>query len=57
MLRLLLENGGQRAKEIKAAYRPMFPDKDAYLAYLNALDHSGDRIRYRPDGSAEVDLM
>jgi len=56
MIRLLLENGAQRAKQIVKDYKPMFTDKTAYLAYLDALDCCGDRIVYHSDGTAQVDL-
>ena len=55
-LRLLLENGAARAKEIIANFEPRFASKEEYLAYLDALDRSGDRIEYGEDGMAKVDL-
>ncbi len=56
MVRLLLENGAERAKEIMKDYQPLFPSKEAYLAYVDGLCRSGDRICYREDGSAVADL-
>lgn len=55
-LRLLLENDAARAKEILANFKPLFASKEEYLAYLDALDRSGDRIDYGEDGVAKVDL-
>ncbi len=51
---LLLKDGGARAKEIVAAYKPRFADKEAYLAYMDSLNASGDRITYGEDGTATV---
>jgi len=46
MLKLLLENGGERAKNIKANFTPMFKDKTEYLDYVDSLSACGDRIEY-----------
>ena len=54
MLNLLLENGAERAKKIVEEYTPLFASKEEYLAYVDALNSSGDRIVYREDGVAEV---
>ena len=54
MLKLLLENDAVRAKEIVAAYKPEFESKEAYLAYIDSLCSSGDRIVYGEDGVAQV---
>lgn len=54
MLSLLLSDGARRAKEIVAAYKPEFESKDAYLAYMDSLNDSGDRITYQEDGTADV---
>ncbi len=56
MLRLLLENGAARAKEIIANYEAPFPSIADYLAFIENLNDSGDRITYREDGTAEVRL-
>ena len=56
MLSLLLENGAARAKEIIATYEPEFESKEAYLAYMDSLNDSGDRIVYREDDVAEIRL-
>ena len=55
-LRLLLENDAARAKEILANFKPLLASKEEYLAYLDALDRSGNRIEYGEDGVAKVDL-
>ena len=54
MLQLLLENGAVRAKKIIQEYKPLFPNKEAFLSFQDALASSGDRIIYREDGSVEV---
>ena len=54
MLHLLLKDGAVRAKQIIADYKPDFPSKEAYLAYMDSINSSGDRISYREDGTAEV---
>jgi metal-dependent amidase/aminoacylase/carboxypeptidase family protein len=56
MLRMLLENGGELAKKIKAEYQPTFPSQKAYLEYVDAINSEGDRIVYNEDGTATADL-
>lgn len=56
MLRLLLQNGAARAKEIKENFEPLFPNKEAYFAYVDEMKRSGDRITYHDDGTATVQL-
>lgn len=53
MLKLLLENGAERAKTIIKEYTPMFSIKD-YLKYIDSLEGSGDRIIYKENGGAEI---
>ena len=55
MLTLLLENGGERAKQIISDYRPLFASKEAFLAYQASLFDSGERITYKED-KAELRL-
>ncbi len=54
MLLLLLGNGAERAKKIVKEFEPTFPSAEAFLAYQDSLNTSGERITYREDGSAEV---
>ena len=56
MLTLLLENGAERAKKIISEYEPQFASKEEYLAFMDSLDRSGDRITYTEDGIATVQL-
>ena len=51
MLKRLLENDGALAKQVVEEYKPLFPNKNAYLAYMDSLACSGDRITYAPDGT------
>ena len=53
LLTLLLENEAKKAKDIIDNFEPMFT-QDEYLAYIDSLEASGDRIDYREDGSINV---
>lgn len=53
MLKLLLENGAERAKTIIKEYKPMFT-KEGYLEYIDKINISGDRIVYKENGGAEI---
>ena len=55
MLRMLLEDGAERARRIVAEYEAPFADVKEFLAYQDSLVASGDRIVYSEDG-AEVIL-
>ncbi len=55
MLRLLLENGAVRAKQIIADFKPQFASAKEFLAYQDSLNDEGDRITYT-DGKAEIRL-
>ncbi|MBE6615676.1 MAG: amidohydrolase [Ruminococcaceae bacterium] len=52
MLYLLLKDGGVRAGTIAAEYKAPFASKEEYLAFIDSLGCSGDRIEYREDGTA-----
>ncbi|MBR2615283.1 MAG: amidohydrolase [Clostridia bacterium] len=54
MLAILLSDGGKRALEIKEAYKAPFASKEEYLAYLDALNCSGDRIQYGAEGESTL---
>ena len=55
MLKLLLENGAERAKSVLENFKPQFATKEEFLAYKDSLECSGDRIIYSED-KAEVRL-
>ncbi len=56
MVSLLMGNGAERAQKIVDEYKPLFESKEAYLAYMDSLNASGDRITYSEDGMAQVKL-
>ncbi len=56
MLSLLLRDNAARAKAILADFKPQFPSKEAYFAYVDGFNTEGNRITYREDGVAEVKL-
>ncbi len=56
MVKLLLGNGAERAKQIVANFKPQFESKEAYLAYMDSLNTNGDRIDYHEDGTAFAKL-
>lgn len=56
MLRLMLENDAQRAKQIISEFKPQFATKEAYFAYVDEFCCSGDRIEYLDDGTAKIRL-
>lgn len=57
MLLLLLSDDGKRAKQIIENYKPLFDSKEAYLAYMDNLNSSGDRIVYNDDETvAQINL-
>lgn len=55
MLTLLLQNDAERAIAILAQSKPLFSSKEEYLAYVDAMTCSGDRITYA-DTEATVRL-
>ena len=54
MIKLLLENGAERAKAVIAEHQPVFPSARAFLDYQDSINSSGDRIEYREDGTALI---
>ena len=54
MLKLLLGNGAERAKDIIANFKPMFESKEAFLEYQDSLNRSGERVSYSEDGTVEA---
>ena len=55
MLKILLEGGAVRAKEIIDAFEGRFATKEEFLSYQDSLNISGDRIIY-DENKAEVRL-
>lgn len=56
MLKILLKDDAKRAKEIIKNHKNIFNSKEEYLAYINSINRSGDRIEYSEDGTAKVSL-
>ena len=56
ILKLLCENNGERACKVKNNYAPPFPSIKEYLAFMDTLSCSGERITYNEDGTATVRL-
>lgn len=55
MIALLLGNGAERAKKIVAEFKPLFASKEAFFAYVDKINVSGDRICYHEEnGTATV---
>lgn len=54
MLRMLLENGAERARNIIENFKPQFT-KEEFIAYQRSIFSDGDRIEYT-DGGATVKL-
>jgi len=55
MLALLLGDGAERAKKIAEEYTPPFASAADYLAYVDSLNRTGDRIIYS-DSAAQIKL-
>ncbi len=56
MLKLLLENGAERAKKIIAEFKPQFASKEEYLKFVDSINCKGDRITYNEDGTANIKI-
>ena len=54
MLKILLGNGAQRAKDIVAGFKPMFESKEAFLVYIDGLNRSSERVYYKDNGTVEA---
>lgn len=56
ILKTLLENNAEKAKMVISEAEPPFSSKEEYLAYIDSLNTSGERISYNGDGTATVKL-
>lgn len=56
MLHALLGNNAERAEKIIAEFKPQFATKEEYFAHIDEINSEGDRIAYREDGVAEIQL-
>ena len=54
ILKVLLENGGKRAREIKENYHPPFATKEEFFAKQDSLHSYGNRLEYLADGGNRI---
>ena len=50
----LLENGAEKAKNVKANAKPLYASKEEFLAAIDSIMLEGDAITYNEDGTANV---
>ncbi len=53
-LKLLLENGAEKAKQIVESYEPPFKSKEEYFAFVDSLDMDKQTVTYEEDGSVTL---
>ena len=51
---VLLENGGKRAKEIKAKFKPVYPSIKDYVEFKKSQTAENDTVIQNGDGSITV---
>lgn len=56
MLFVLLTDSAKRAKQIIDEFEPQFASKEEYLAFIDSLNHSGDRIDYSIENKATINI-
>lgn len=56
MLKILLSEKGARAKKIIEEFNPQFASKEEYLAFVDGINSSGDRIEYADDEPVKVNI-
>ena len=56
MLKLLLQNNGERAKQIISDFKPLFASKEDYLSFIDSLSTDGERIKYNDNGTVNVTI-
>lgn len=57
MTHLLLKDGGKRALDIKANFKPTFPSLEAYFACIDKMDMDKDAVVYNADGTVTLDYQ
>ena len=55
-LKLLLENGAEKAKDIVANYEPAMKSKEEYFAFVDSLDMDKKTVIYQEDGKVTLDF-
>ncbi len=56
MLKMLLENGAERAKRVISEFIPTCASKEEFLALQDSINSEGDRITYNDDTTASIKL-
>ena len=56
MLLILLSDKAKRAKKVIDEFEPQFASKEEYLAFIDRLNQSGDRIDYSDENKATVNI-
>lgn len=56
MLKMLLENGAERAKRVISEFTPTCASKEEFLALQDSINSEGDRITYNDDTTAIIKL-
>ena len=54
MLMILLSDNAKRARKVIDEFKPQFASKEEYLAFLDSLNQSGDRIDYSKESEVTV---
>lgn len=49
-LKLLLENGGERAKKVLQNFQPLYPSIEAYFRFMDSLNINVQAVSYEEDG-------
>lgn len=57
ILYILLSDGAKRAREIIEEFKPQFASKDEYLAFVESINSSGNRIEYGDGNVVKVALV
>ena len=53
-LKLLLENGGERAKKVLQNFQPVYPSIDAYFRYMDSLNIDVQAVTYEDNGNITI---
>ena len=53
-LKLLLENGGERAKKVLQNFQPVYPSIDAYFQYMDSLNIDVQAVTYEDNGNITI---
>lgn len=56
MLMILLSDDAKRARKVIEEFKPQFASKEEYLAFMDSLNQSGDRIDYSNESKVTVNI-